>query len=65
MIGAQMDILVDQYSGLDQVRNGRERGYGSMQILLDCLLDDTDMRVMDNPGWLIDIGQYWKRTMSS
>ena len=65
MIGEQMDILVDQYSGLDEVRNGRERGYGSMHILLACLPDDTDLRVMDNLGWLIDMGQNWKRTMSS
>jgi len=65
MIGEQMDILVNQYSGLEEVRNGRERGYGSMHIPLDCLPDDTDLRVRDNLGWLIDKVQYWKRTMSS
>ena len=58
-------ILVDQYSGLDEVRNGKERGFGFMHILLDWLPDDTDLRVMDNLGWLIDMGQNWKRTMSS
>jgi len=56
---------VDQYSGLDEVRNGKERGFGFMHILLDWLPDDTDLRVMDNLGWLIDMGQNWKRTMSS